>query len=78
MAAHTIYVSKAGLKVWHKAADLARKEGLTMSALIARELKRWVEHKEEVLRVNHGIDPTTTEFVSEVDGPIPVPTRFIR
>lgn len=46
MANHTIYVSKDGLKVWDKAWHLAKKEGLTMSALIQRELRLWVEAEE--------------------------------
>jgi hypothetical protein len=62
VANHTIYVSKAGLKVWHRAADLARKEGLTMSALIARELARWVEHQEKVNRLHRIIDPSVKEL----------------
>lgn len=62
MANHTIYVSKAGLKVWHRAADLARKEGLTMSGLIARELRVWVERKEQINRLHRIVDPTVKEL----------------
>ena len=69
MANHTIYVSKAGLKVWDKAWHLAKKEGLTMSGLIQRELRLWVEAEEAKRRQAERVDTwlKTEGFVRETE-----------